>query len=411
MRSIVIGAGFAGLAAATRLAAAGREVTVLEARDRVGGRAWSQALDNGAVVERGAEYVFPVAHAVRALAAEFRVPIVSHGVTYERRSLGGRRMSWAELLATEERVREAAEALAAERPDASVQDAFATALGARFPHDPYVRRFLTSVAADAADVGIHALLRSDPGALIDDGGRMLGGNQALARAMADALGRAVRLSSPVSAVGMSSTDVTVVTEAQQRFVADELVIAVPLPLVDRLGLEFTLPPTITGALASRAMGDATKCAVALDADVEDFAVQSPTEFSWSWQSQDVSGAGRVPALTGFTGGASARRYAGPDGGARWLADVREIRGPVSTAGDPLITAWKEDPWARGAYSHPLPGWDPRDIAAFDELIGGRVTFAGEYISTAASLDGAAASGIDAAARLLRRRGRGEPSST
>ena len=53
----VVGAGFAGLAAADRLAAAGREVLVLEARDRVGGRVWSHRMPNGGVVERGAEFI------------------------------------------------------------------------------------------------------------------------------------------------------------------------------------------------------------------------------------------------------------------------------------------------------------------------------------------------------------------
>ena len=54
MRVAVVGAGFAGLAAADVLAAAGVDVVVLEARDRVGGRVWSQELGNGATVEMGA---------------------------------------------------------------------------------------------------------------------------------------------------------------------------------------------------------------------------------------------------------------------------------------------------------------------------------------------------------------------
>lgn len=40
-RAVVIGAGFAGLAAADALRAGGAEVSVFEARDRVGGRIWS----------------------------------------------------------------------------------------------------------------------------------------------------------------------------------------------------------------------------------------------------------------------------------------------------------------------------------------------------------------------------------
>ena len=46
----VIGAGLAGLTAARNLAAAGRSVTVLEARDRVGGRTLNEPIGNGKVV-------------------------------------------------------------------------------------------------------------------------------------------------------------------------------------------------------------------------------------------------------------------------------------------------------------------------------------------------------------------------
>ena len=59
VRVVVAGAGFAGLLAAYRVAQAGHEVVVLEARDRVGGRVWSQELvpgDPRTVVERGAEF-------------------------------------------------------------------------------------------------------------------------------------------------------------------------------------------------------------------------------------------------------------------------------------------------------------------------------------------------------------------
>jgi monoamine oxidase len=54
---IVIGAGLAGLRCATDLVEAGREVMVLEARGRVGGRVWSHRFADGQWCERGAEFV------------------------------------------------------------------------------------------------------------------------------------------------------------------------------------------------------------------------------------------------------------------------------------------------------------------------------------------------------------------
>ena len=56
-RVVVIGAGLAGLRCASDLVAAGCDVTVLEARDRVGGRVWSHHFDDGQVCERGAEFI------------------------------------------------------------------------------------------------------------------------------------------------------------------------------------------------------------------------------------------------------------------------------------------------------------------------------------------------------------------
>ena len=54
---IVIGGGAAGLLAAVTLREAGRDVILLEARDRLGGRAYSAPLSDGAMVEHGAQWV------------------------------------------------------------------------------------------------------------------------------------------------------------------------------------------------------------------------------------------------------------------------------------------------------------------------------------------------------------------
>jgi monoamine oxidase len=77
VRVVVAGAGFAGLMAAYRVAQAGHEAVVLEARDRVGGRVWSQELvpgDPRTVVERGAEFVLDGYDLMRAVGLARRLP-------------------------------------------------------------------------------------------------------------------------------------------------------------------------------------------------------------------------------------------------------------------------------------------------------------------------------------------------
>ncbi len=75
----VVGAGYAGLTAARRLAQQGKTVAVLEARDRVGGRIWTTQLADGSPVDRGGAWLAPYHDPIFALAAEV-------GVTRTRRT-------------------------------------------------------------------------------------------------------------------------------------------------------------------------------------------------------------------------------------------------------------------------------------------------------------------------------------
>ncbi|TPG32816.1 flavin monoamine oxidase family protein [Mycolicibacterium hodleri] len=78
---VVVGAGFAGLTAARRLTQLGYDVTVLEGRDRVGGRSHTTTIA-GVPVDLGGTFVGPTQTAVLELAAELdcpTVPTYNHG--------------------------------------------------------------------------------------------------------------------------------------------------------------------------------------------------------------------------------------------------------------------------------------------------------------------------------------------
>jgi monoamine oxidase len=77
--AVVIGAGFAGLAAAYKLKNAGWGVTVLEARDRIGGRVFSHKFDGTDLIcELGAEWVGESHERIKALCHDFNIPLQRH---------------------------------------------------------------------------------------------------------------------------------------------------------------------------------------------------------------------------------------------------------------------------------------------------------------------------------------------
>ena len=77
---VIVGAGFSGLAAAYQLKNAGWNVTVLEGRDRIGGRVFSASMPNNKnlVFELGAEWVGESHERIKKLCADFKIPLQKH---------------------------------------------------------------------------------------------------------------------------------------------------------------------------------------------------------------------------------------------------------------------------------------------------------------------------------------------
>ncbi len=403
MDVLVIGAGLAGLTAAWELEKAGHRCTVLEARDRVGGRTWSARLANGEVTERGGEYIFPTEFPIRRLSAEVGVPIMSHNVRYGRRTVNSRVISATELTDTSDRVRTTlAQMLADGEREVSLERAFATALGAEYRLDPVYRRTTTSAAADPALVSAEAVLLHESSTVngyVEDGGRFVGGNQALSLELARRLGARVRLEHPVTGVDQSATGVEVTLADGTRLTADAAVVSVPLPLLRELELGFALPGAQQLALEHRFMGVAAKLGVPLTRVDADIALQNPDHTWWSWRSLSVDGEHRINALSSFAGGPFALDALGVSAGpAGWVAALSAMRPELEIDGDVLLTTWADDPWARGSYSAPGLHWEAADASAFHSAAG-RVAIAGEHTGLAQSLSGAVASGYRAAAAL------------
>jgi monoamine oxidase len=395
MRVAVAGAGLAGLTAAYELQRAGADVVVLEARERVGGRVWSRRLENGAVVEMGAEFVLPGNTAVRELAAELGLGMWDKAMRYgSREPRGG-------IGTTVEEMEAAAGALGAALrsvpPDLSARrflEGLDIPAGAR---EALIARVEISSANSAADVAARDLagiahVDREPAPSI------AGGNQGLALALAEQLGEAVRLSSPVESVWHSAGGVRVVA-AGAELEADACVVAVPASVLDRISFDPPLPAHLAAALGAVRYGHAAKLFVPLRSPAPPSAVMSVPGRFWTWTATGHGGAVQ-PVVSAFAGSAGAlERLDVASGIERWLGLVAELRPDLDLdTGGALLSTWADDPWARAAYSTS----PPRDLPEAFARPAGPLAFAGEHLGGefAALMEGAVRSGRSAARALL-----------
>jgi polyamine oxidase len=117
----------------------------------------------------------------------------------------------------------------------------------------------------------------------------------------------------------------------------------------------------------------------------------------------VSGGGLVACNS--LGGDSGREVNDNDDDERRDRDRDEDGDRVNQRFTPRASAvsrWHSDPWARGSYSYQRVGSSPDDRNAFNRLVDGRITFAGEHthVGYPSTAHGALMSGRDAAARLI-----------
>ena len=412
MRVVVVGAGFAGLLAAGRVARAGNEVVVLEARDRVGGRVWSQELvpgDPRSVIERGAEFVLDGYELMRSVLAELGLELADTAMSYyEREPRGGPPTTIEDVAACAAAV---ARAAAAAGPGASLAEVAAGWDGPAAALAAYLSRVEITDGVTADVLAAAAVSDVTTGFTWRPSWRVAGGNQRLAEGLAARLGPAVRLRTPVRAVGHDQDGVRVLTgpgpgagdtAAGQTVTGDAAIIAVPMAVLRELTFTPPVPGPLRQAWRRAGLGHNAKLHVPLTRPAAASAVQSVPDRYWTWTAND--GSGQVqPVLHAFAGteaGLAALAVAG--GPARWASRVAALRPELSLdTARALVTTWNDDPWAGESYTAitvDVAQGDGRLIAA--PL--GRVHFAGEYTAGAWAglMEGALRSGARAADEVL-----------
>lgn len=412
---VVVGAGFCGLAAATALGEAGVDVTVLEARDRVGGRVEARRNGLGETVDTGGQFICDDMPEVMALARR-------HGKTLVRSDFDGDHV--AQPAMTRQDAERAYDGSAALRERMNLLS----------PDDPRLAGMSVAawLAAQDEPADVKAAFRSmieglwclDLGSLpiwhlIDNDRRItneVGELQyqlaetmhSLAGDLARGLGGRVRLATPVTRIERGPDAVRVVTE-RETIAADAVLVAVPPVMASRIAYAPALPPALAGALGAWRSGTVVKVLVRYD---RAFWRDRGRSGMVMWREPpglfafDASRDAAHPQLAFFIGGPLAIEWSRrgetalrAEIEARLVAALGPEAGGMS---DLTIRDWTGDRWSGGAYSDLVV--DMRARHAEDALRAGAppLFFASSELSPSfpGYIEGAIVAGRQAAAKII-----------
>ncbi|MEV0783836.1 NAD(P)/FAD-dependent oxidoreductase [Streptomyces sp. NPDC050423] len=426
MDTIVVGAGIAGLTAARLLRAAGQRVVVIEARDRVGGRMWTDRTA-GFCVDRGASWIHgvtnnPLAELVSALGIdtyEFTVGSFQAGgrpiANYDESSclLGDdEAREWTvDVDAADGLVQLAAASMGHDESYAAAAERALATTGWEPGRVERVRAFYRhrteeQCGAEVEQVAAHGL---DEDTIDGDEVVFPGGYDEIPRRLSEGLD--VRLGTAVTAITRSAAGVRVDTR-EESFQAAQVIVTVPLGVLKAGAIRFTpaLPEAVAGPIDRLGMGVFNKVFLQFpDRFWQDgvSVIRQHGQAGVPWHSwYDISAVSGKPMLLTFAGGAWGReieQMTDEEVVASVLRPLRNIYGDrVPEPAAHWITRWGMDPLALGSYSYIAVGSSHEDHEALAGPVDGVVHFAGEatWGAAPACVDGALQSGHRAAERIL-----------
>ncbi len=379
MKVLVIGAGIAGLAAAYHLKEAGIEVTVLEGRDRIGGRVWTDRDFAGFPVEFGAELIHG------------RAPEVNTWRWVEK--LGLKTWHWNKLddsmIETEAGGWLTMGAARAQSPELDATRSwklgavplpradedlgtYLRRIGFSDAQMRYVQRSFANAEGDSLrylNAKAHAhLFHDSDGADAYSDYRILDGYDSYYTQLA--AGIDVRLNCAVTAIRWAQG--VQVETAGGAFAADAAIITLPLGVLQAGGIDFSpaLPASKIEALRGLQMGPVMKMVYRFAEPILDPAIGAVYARGNPpmWWSPSLGRRGSAVVWTGFFTGDYARELLP-------LGEVAALRHGLETLrraiGKPDLqyedarwVNWVEDEFTRGGYSVCLPGhYDARERLA------------------------------------------------
>lgn len=439
---IVIGAGYAGLTATHELLKAGKNVLLLEARDRVGGRVWTQRFDDGSYVDLGGAWVGPTQDRLYALAHEFGVETFK---TYEEgkstQFFRGKVKRYKGLIpplpigallsldAAIKKFNKLAKTVNLAQPwttpNARYFDSMTLASWMNGQMSFTVARQFFRIAseaiwaADPADISmLHALFYAKSGRDLDtlmnikNGAqeeRFVGGAQTTADRMAATFSDWIIFNAPVTGILQDDSQVSVITE-RATYKAKRVVVTIPPTLQSRIDFQPLLPAQRAQLIQRMPMGAVWKC----------YAIYEKP----FWREQGLNGLAATPdghvtvtfdnspndgsqgVLMGFVLGNQAKEFAGLSDEARKSSALQsfatffgeQARTPIRY----IDHSFMNEEWSRGCYAGIMaPGvWTTLGSVLREPV--GRIHWAGTETSDIWNgyIDGAVRSGERVATEVM-----------
>lgn len=416
---IIVGAGISGLAAAETLRANEFDnITLLEGRDRVGGRVWTSQVWPDIPVDLGASWIHGQrGNPITKLAREAGVNTAT--TDYDNRTEynpEGNRLSRTE----ERRLDKLSNQLhrwvvrrgnnSEQSLDQALAIKFSDLSNSEQGHLAYLVNGMIEqeLAADAGEVsaGAYAYGKAFSG---DDLLFPQGYMQVFAPRFA-ALD--IRTNQKVHTIQYQDDQVSILTD-QQEFKADRVIVTLPLGVLQRGDITFApaLPAAKQAAIAKIGMGCLNKLYLRFDKifwsnDVEGFDYRSPSAGQWS-QWLNLAYHTDSPVLLAFNSGSFARQieqYSDEKNVADAMTVLRRIFGhDIPSPVGHQMTRWATDPFSFGSYSFIAPGVTTATVEDLARPVDDRLFFAGEATSTdyPSTVHGAYLSGQKAANQIAK----------